>query len=141
MSASSQTWQPENMALKRGGSKRQKCNDRHFVIVRLFRNLITLPTDVSKSCNLSECCLHSFKHSKIYNRAKTKTCHLTWPLSRIIQQRVFRICFREDRMNIGDWGAFISSNCLRRILIIIIITATIQSPPHSGWRPRGLLFQ
>ena len=39
-------------------------NDRHFVIIRLFRNLNTLPTDVSKSCNPSECCLHSFKHSK-----------------------------------------------------------------------------
>ena len=25
---------------KMGGSKRQKCNDRHFVIIRLFRNLI-----------------------------------------------------------------------------------------------------
>ena len=63
-------------ALKKGGSKRQTCNDRHFVIIRLCRNLITLPTDVSKSCILSECCLHSFKHTKIYNRAKTKTCHL-----------------------------------------------------------------
>ena len=44
-------------ALKKGGSslKRQKCNDRHFVIIRLFGNLITLPTDVSTSCNLSEC--------------------------------------------------------------------------------------
>ena len=30
---------------------------------------------ISKSCNVSECCLHSFKHSKRYNRAKTKTCH------------------------------------------------------------------
>ena len=42
----------------------------------LFRNLITLLTDVSESCNLSERCLHSFKHSKRYNRAKTKTCYL-----------------------------------------------------------------
>ena len=44
-------------ALKKGGSslKRQKGNDRHFVIIRLFGNLITLPTDVSTSCNLSEC--------------------------------------------------------------------------------------
>ena len=50
--------------------------DRHFVIICLFQNLITLPTDVSKNCNLSECCLHSFKHSKRYNSAKTKTCHL-----------------------------------------------------------------
>ena len=24
-------------------------------VINLFRNLITLPTDVSKSCNLSEC--------------------------------------------------------------------------------------
>ena len=48
MTLSCQTWQPE----------------------------ITLPTDVSKSCNLSECCLHSLKHSKRYNRAKTKTFHL-----------------------------------------------------------------
>ena len=62
--------------LKTSGSERQNCNDRHFVIIRLFRNLITLPTDVSKSCNLSECCLQSFKHSKRYNRAETKTCHL-----------------------------------------------------------------
>ena len=61
---------------KTGGSKRQKCNDRHFLIIRFFRNQITLLTDVSKSCNLSECFLHSFKHSKRYNRAKTKTCYL-----------------------------------------------------------------
>ena len=27
-------------------NKRQKCNDRHFVIIRLFRNLIALQTDV-----------------------------------------------------------------------------------------------
>ena len=53
--------------LKNGRSKRQKC---------LFRNLITLPMGVSKSCNLSECCLHLFKHSKRYNRGKRKTCHL-----------------------------------------------------------------
>ena len=32
-----------------GGSKRPKCNDRHFDIIRLFRNPIMLPTDVSKS--------------------------------------------------------------------------------------------
>ena len=32
-----------------GGSKRQKSNERHFVIIHLFRNLITLPTDVSKN--------------------------------------------------------------------------------------------
>ena len=62
--------------LKNGRSKRQKCNDRHFVINCLYRNLITLPTGVSKSCNLSECCLHLFKHSKRYNRGKRKTCHL-----------------------------------------------------------------
>ena len=38
---------------------------------------------VSISCNLSDCCFHSFKHSKRYNRAKTKTCHLpgNWPLT------------------------------------------------------------
>ena len=41
-----------------------------------FRDLITLQTDFFLSCNLSECCLHSFKQSKTYNRAKTKTCHL-----------------------------------------------------------------
>ena len=61
---------------KRGRSKRQKCNDGHFAIIRFFQNLITSPTDVFKSCNLSECCFYSFKHSKRYNRAKTKTFHL-----------------------------------------------------------------
>ena len=61
---------------KMGGFKRQKCNDRHFVIIRLFRNMITFTAYLSKSFNLSECCLHSFEHSKRYNRAKTKTCHL-----------------------------------------------------------------
>ena len=61
---------------KTGGSKRQKCNDRLFVIIRLFQNLITLPAGVSKSCNLSECCLHSFKHSKRYNRDKPKISRL-----------------------------------------------------------------
>ena len=39
-------------ALKNGGSNKQKCNDRHFVIIRLFRDLIMLPTDVSKNCNI-----------------------------------------------------------------------------------------
>ena len=39
-------------ALKIGGSNKQKCNDRHFLIIRLFRALVTLPTDVSKSCNI-----------------------------------------------------------------------------------------
>ena len=34
-----------------------------------------MPTNVSKSI-LSECCLHTFKHSKRYNRAKTKACYL-----------------------------------------------------------------
>ena len=49
---------------KTGVSKKQKCNDQHFVILwGFFQNPITLPTGVSKSCNLSECCLHSFKHS------------------------------------------------------------------------------
>ena len=61
---------------KRGRSKRQECNDRHFVIIRFSRNPMTLPTDVFESCSLSECCRHSFKHPKRYNRAKTKTCHL-----------------------------------------------------------------
>ena len=37
---------------------------------------MTLPTDVSTSCNQLKCCLRSFKHSKRHNRAKTKTCHL-----------------------------------------------------------------
>ena len=65
------------MALKNGWiSKTKMYNDRHFVIIRLFRNLITLPTDVSKNYNLLKCCLHTFKHSKRYNRAKTKTYHL-----------------------------------------------------------------
>ena len=47
--------------------KEKNCNDRDFVITRLFQNLITLPSNVSKSCNLSECRFHSFKHSKRYN--------------------------------------------------------------------------
>ena len=51
-------------------------SNRHFVIIHLFQNLITLPTDVFKSCNLSECGFHSFKHPKRYNRAKTKTGYL-----------------------------------------------------------------
>ena len=55
---------------KKGRSKRQNCYARHFVIIRV--NLITLPTDVFKSYNLSECCLYSFKHSKRYNRASTR---------------------------------------------------------------------
>ena len=47
---------------KTGRSKIQKWNDRHFVIIRFFfRNLIMLPRDVFKSCNLSECCLYLFK--------------------------------------------------------------------------------
>ena len=37
-----------------------------------FENLITLPTDVSKSCNLSECCLHSCKHLKCITELKQK---------------------------------------------------------------------
>ena len=63
------------MGYNMGGSKRLKCNDQYFVIIR-FRNMIKLPTDVSKSCDLSECRLYSFKHLIRYNRAKTKTCHL-----------------------------------------------------------------
>ena len=73
MSASSRSWQPNKNA---GVSKTRQCNDRYFVIIRLSQNLITLPTDVSKSCNLSECCLHSCNQSKRYNGPKTKTCHL-----------------------------------------------------------------
>ena len=66
---------------KMGRSKRQKCNDRHFVIIRFFRN--------SKSCNLSECCLHSFKHSKRYNRAKDLK-HVNWLSLPVLNLSVFK---------------------------------------------------
>ena len=78
---------------KMGGSKRKKCNDRHFVIIR--RNLITLPMDVSKSCKLLECFLHALKYSKKYNSAKTKTCYLPeyGPLTCLKRYRVGDIEF------------------------------------------------
>ena len=43
--------------------------------------------DVFIGCNLSQCCLHSFKHSKRYKKAKTKTSHLpeNAPLIQTIQ--------------------------------------------------------
>ena len=39
MSASSRSWQPNKNARV---SKKRKCNDRYFVIVRHFRNLIKI---------------------------------------------------------------------------------------------------
>ena len=69
--------------------------------------MITLPTDVSKSCNISECCLHLFKHSKRYNRAIIKTCHLpgygssTTALARFIIKAIgkaFCFCCGDNRI-------------------------------------------
>ena len=53
---------------KRGQSKRQKCNDRHFVIIGFFRNLITFQRMFLKVVIY----LDTFKHSKKYNRAEIK---------------------------------------------------------------------
>ena len=78
---------------KTGRSKRQKCNDRNFVIICFFRNLIMLQMFLKVVIYQ----IVAFTHSNIpkrYNKANTKSCHLpgngplTTPITDIINPRL-----------------------------------------------------
>ena len=62
-----------DMSSSRRGNLKDKNAMKAIVIICFFLYLIPLLTAVSKSCNPSESCPQTLKHSKRYNRAKIKT--------------------------------------------------------------------